>query len=124
MIDTKSLVPPQVYLHAAPLCHIGGISSALAMLMAGATHVFLPRWRVDDAIAAVQTHHVTTFIAVPAMLADVIQAVGDVSRGPNEFRSPFAGIRTLSGGGRGDRTLCGCGRGTPLPERDHCYCVW
>ena len=34
-----------VYLHAAPLFHIGGLCSALAMLAAGARHVFLPRFR-------------------------------------------------------------------------------
>lgn len=34
------------YLHLAPLCHIGGINSALAMLLAGAQQVFLPRWVV------------------------------------------------------------------------------
>ncbi|GAQ89797.1 AMP-dependent synthetase and ligase family protein [Klebsormidium nitens] len=90
-----------VYLHAAPLCHIGGLSSALGMLMAGATHVFLPRWRVDEAIAAVQAHHVTTFIAVPAMLADIIQAVGDVSENWEGIRTPFWGIRTLLVGGGG-----------------------
>jgi len=31
-------------LHLAPLFHIGGISSALALLLAGGAHVFLPRW--------------------------------------------------------------------------------
>jgi o-succinylbenzoate---CoA ligase len=33
------------YLHAAPLCHIGGLSSALAVLLAGAAQVFMPRCR-------------------------------------------------------------------------------
>lgn len=32
-----------VYLHVAPLFHVGGLSSAFAMLMAGAAHVFMPR---------------------------------------------------------------------------------
>jgi hypothetical protein len=31
------------YLHVAPLCHIGGLSSALAALLAGAQQVFMPR---------------------------------------------------------------------------------
>lgn len=45
------------YLHAAPLCHIGGLSSALAALLAGARHVFMPRcvggggWRDSTAAA-------------------------------------------------------------------------
>lgn len=32
-----------IYLHMAPLFHIGGISSALAVVMGGASHVFMPR---------------------------------------------------------------------------------
>ena len=32
-----------IYLHLAPLFHIGGISSALAVLLSGGSHVFLPR---------------------------------------------------------------------------------
>jgi acyl-CoA synthetase (AMP-forming)/AMP-acid ligase II len=32
-----------VYLHVAPLFHIGGLSSAFAVLLAGGTHVFMPR---------------------------------------------------------------------------------
>jgi|APGre2960657404_1045060.scaffolds.fasta_scaffold23542_2 acyl-activating enzyme 14 len=35
--------PADVYLHAAPLFHVGGLSSAFAMLMAGAAHVLMPR---------------------------------------------------------------------------------
>jgi acyl-CoA synthetase (AMP-forming)/AMP-acid ligase II len=32
-----------VYLHVAPLFHIGGLSSAFAVLLAGGAHVFMPR---------------------------------------------------------------------------------
>jgi acyl-CoA synthetase (AMP-forming)/AMP-acid ligase II len=32
-----------VYLHVAPLFHIGGLSSAFAVLLAGGSHVFMPR---------------------------------------------------------------------------------
>eukprot|EP00775_Hariotina_reticulata_P003283 gene3283-3560_t len=31
-----------VYLHLAPLFHIGGLSSALAVLLAGGQHVMMP----------------------------------------------------------------------------------
>ena len=64
------------YLHAAPLFHIGGISSALAMLMAGARHVFLPRFAPADFLATVQACGVTSFIAVPAMVAVLVDAAG------------------------------------------------
>ncbi|KAL4436917.1 hypothetical protein ABPG75_004056 [Micractinium tetrahymenae] len=63
-----------VYLHAAPLFHIGGLSSALAMLAAGARHVFLPRFDGAALLAAIQEHGVTSFIAVPAMVADLLAA--------------------------------------------------
>lgn len=52
-----------VYLHAAPLFHIGGLCSALAMLAAGARHVFLPRFDGPALLAAVRQHGVTAFIA-------------------------------------------------------------
>jgi acyl-activating enzyme 14 len=78
---------------------MGGISSALGMLMAGATHVFLPQWRVHEAITAVQKHHVTTFIAVPAMLSDIIQTCGGSTKALDGFRTTFLGIRTLLVGG-------------------------
>lgn len=52
-----------VYLHAAPLFHIGGLCSALAMLAAGARHVFLPRFDGPALLAAIRQHSVTSFIA-------------------------------------------------------------
>jgi acyl-activating enzyme 14 len=33
-----------IYLHLAPLFHVGALSSALAVLLAGGTHVMMPRW--------------------------------------------------------------------------------
>ncbi|PSC74789.1 2-succinylbenzoate-chloroplastic peroxisomal [Micractinium conductrix] len=63
-----------IYLHAAPLFHVGGLSSALAMLAAGARHVFLPRFTGPALLAAIQQHSVTSFIAVPTMLADLLSA--------------------------------------------------
>lgn len=62
----------QVYLHTAPLCHIGGISSALAMLMAGGCHILLPKFEAKLAIESIEQHNVTSFITVPAMMSDVI----------------------------------------------------
>lgn len=61
-----------VYLHTAPLCHIGGISSALAMLMAGGCHILLPKFEAKLAVESIDQHHVTSFITVPAMMADLI----------------------------------------------------
>ncbi|CDP04150.1 unnamed protein product [Coffea canephora] len=63
-----------IYLHTSPLCHIGGISSALAMLMVGGCHVFIPKFEVKSAIRVIEQHHVTSFITVPAMMADLISS--------------------------------------------------
>ncbi|TYI26525.1 hypothetical protein ES332_A05G119200v1 [Gossypium tomentosum] len=64
-----------VYLHTAPLCHIGGLSSAMAMLMVGACHAFIPKFEATLALEAIEQHHVTSLIIVPAMMADLISSV-------------------------------------------------
>ncbi|XP_047969870.1 2-succinylbenzoate--CoA ligase, chloroplastic/peroxisomal [Salvia hispanica] len=61
-----------VYLHTAPLCHIGGISSALAVLMAGGCHVIAPKFETESAFEAIRDHNVTSLITVPTMMADFI----------------------------------------------------
>ncbi|XP_031130052.1 2-succinylbenzoate--CoA ligase, chloroplastic/peroxisomal isoform X1 [Ipomoea triloba] len=61
-----------VYLHTAPLCHIGGISSALAVLMAGGCHILIPKFDAGLAVGSIHQHHVTSLITVPAMMADLV----------------------------------------------------
>ncbi|XP_022885537.1 2-succinylbenzoate--CoA ligase, chloroplastic/peroxisomal isoform X1 [Olea europaea var. sylvestris] len=61
-----------VYLHTVPLYHIGGISSAMAMLMAGGCQVIIPKFEAKLAIESIQKHHVTSFITVPTIMADLI----------------------------------------------------
>lgn len=65
----------QVYLHTAPLCHIGGVSSAMAVLMAGGCHILIPKFDAKLAIAAIEQLHVTSFITVPAMMSDIISLI-------------------------------------------------
>ncbi|KAG1654945.1 hypothetical protein FOA52_003266 [Chlamydomonas sp. UWO 241] len=65
-----------VYLHLAPLFHVGGLSSLLANLAAGAAHVVLPRFDAPAALSAIAAHRVTSFIAVPTMVADLAEAAG------------------------------------------------
>ncbi|XP_010275958.1 PREDICTED: 2-succinylbenzoate--CoA ligase, chloroplastic/peroxisomal isoform X2 [Nelumbo nucifera] len=64
-----------VYLHTAPLCHIGGISSCMAMLMVGACHVFIPKFEAGSALEAIEQHHVSSLISVPAIMADLISMI-------------------------------------------------
>ncbi|KAL4563445.1 hypothetical protein LXL04_027487 [Taraxacum kok-saghyz] len=64
-----------VYLHTAPLGHVGGLSSALSILMAGGCHVILPKFEANSALEAIQKHHVTCFITVPAIMSDIISLI-------------------------------------------------
>ncbi|CAN6471085.1 unnamed protein product [Victoria cruziana] len=88
-----------VYLHTAPLCHIGGISSALAMLMVGACHVVMPKFSAELASQFVELHSVTSFITVPAMMDDLVSLSGNQRIGG-------CVKRILNGGGRLSQELC------------------
>lgn len=59
------------YLHTAPLFHIGGLSSAMAVLKAGGTHVFMGKFSAKAALEAIHRHRITAIIAVPAMISDL-----------------------------------------------------
>ncbi|XP_028096393.1 2-succinylbenzoate--CoA ligase, chloroplastic/peroxisomal-like [Camellia sinensis] len=69
-----------VYLHTAPLCHIGGISSAMAMLMVGGCHVLIPKFEANSALKAIEQLHVTSFITVPAIMADIVSLISQFSQ--------------------------------------------
>ncbi|KAF3787277.1 2-succinylbenzoate--CoA ligase [Nymphaea thermarum] len=88
-----------VYLHTAPLCHIGGISSALAMLMVGAFHVVMPKFSAELAFQVIEQHSVTSFITVPAMMDDLVSFSGSLRIGGSVRR-------ILNGGGRLSQELC------------------
>ncbi|TKY72381.1 2-succinylbenzoate--CoA ligase of chloroplastic/peroxisomal [Spatholobus suberectus] len=64
-----------VYLHTAPLCHIGGLSSALTMLMVGGCHVLTPKFDAESAVGAIEQYAVTSFITVPAIMASLISII-------------------------------------------------
>ena len=64
------------YLNAVPLFHVGGLSSALAITMAGGTHIFLPRFSPAALPGLVQHHGITTLVVVPTMLALLREAAG------------------------------------------------
>ncbi|XP_021812410.1 2-succinylbenzoate--CoA ligase, chloroplastic/peroxisomal [Prunus avium] len=84
-----------VYLHTTPLCHIGGLSSALAMLMIGARHVLIPKFEAKSALEAIEQHKVTTLITVPAMMADLVLKF----RGIETWKSMESVKKILNGGG-------------------------
>ncbi|XP_048141105.1 2-succinylbenzoate--CoA ligase, chloroplastic/peroxisomal [Rhodamnia argentea] len=84
-----------VYLHTAPLCHIGGLSSAMAMLMAGACHVLIPKFEAKSAIEVIEKQDVTALITVPAMVADLISFLRE--KGP--WKGKDCVKKILNGGG-------------------------
>ena len=78
MIKFSMLMPfvlLQVYLHTAPLCHIGGLSSAMTMLMVGGCHVLMPKFDAESALGAIEQYAVTSFITVPAIMASLISVI-------------------------------------------------
>mmetsp|Transcript_4849 Transcript_4849/g.6396 ORF Transcript_4849/g.6396 Transcript_4849/m.6396 type:complete len:561 (-) Transcript_4849:132-1814(-) len=61
------------YLNVAPMFHVGGLSSAIAVTMAGGTHIFMDRFEAQGAINIIQAEQVNTLVVVPAMLGNVVQ---------------------------------------------------
>ncbi|HEY7814033.1 MAG TPA: AMP-binding protein, partial [Nakamurella sp.] len=60
-----------------PLSHAYGLGPGLLQVAAaGATAVLLPRFSVDEALSAIETHRVTTMVGVPPMYA-ALAAVPD-----------------------------------------------
>ncbi|KAF6135166.1 hypothetical protein GIB67_035237 [Kingdonia uniflora] len=91
-----------IYLHTAPLCHIGGISSGMAMLMVGACHVFVPKFEVKSVADVVEQHQVSSLITVPTMMADLISFI----RNHKTVRVGESLTKILNGGGTLSIELC------------------
>jgi len=88
-----------IYLHTSQLFHVGGLCSALAMLLAGAQHVFLPIFRAAQCLKAIEMYNVTSFIAVPTMISDLIAVNGEGEEKGKTFpwvRSVLVGAGGLS----------------------------
>ena len=65
-----------VYLHTAPLFHVGGLVSALSMMTVGARHVIMKRFRSVEAASLISRHSVSCLIAVPIMITDLAMQNG------------------------------------------------
>ena len=57
-----------VYLHAAPMFHLGDLGVAFAMAMQGGCHVFVPQFQPVQVLQAIQVHKVTIIMLVPTMI--------------------------------------------------------
>ncbi|KAL8192310.1 hypothetical protein R6Q57_027977 [Mikania cordata] len=87
-----------VYLHTAPLGHVGGLSSALAMLMVGGCHVLMPKFEAKSALEAIEKHHVTSFITVPTIMSDIISLIRFSGSNIRKKELPMV-KKILNGGG-------------------------
>ncbi|KAJ6887415.1 hypothetical protein NC651_027672 [Populus alba x Populus x berolinensis] len=127
-----------VYLHTAPLCHIGGLSSAITMLMVGGCHVLIPKFEASLAIEAIKQHCVTSLITVPAMMADLISLtrLKETWKGRQYVKKLLNGGGSLSAELMKDATElfprakllsayeewdCGCSR--LFCNYFHCFCI-
>ncbi|CAM6096926.1 unnamed protein product [Calypogeia fissa] len=89
-----------VYLHTATMCHIGGISSALATVMANGSHIILPKFLPETVFETIDKHSVSTMIVVPSMLNDMISHWDYITRtigGARKFKS-FPTVATILNG--------------------------
>ncbi|CAA6668083.1 unnamed protein product [Spirodela intermedia] len=84
-----------IYLHTAPLCHIGGISSCITMLMVGGCHVFQPKFDANVSVRSIEEHQVTSLITVPTMVAVLASFIGK----ENEWAGAKSVRKVLNGGG-------------------------
>lgn len=84
-----------IYLHTAPLCHIGGLSSAMAMLMVGSCHVLMSKFDAQSAVDAIEQYTVTSLITVPAIMADMVLVI----RGKETWNGGESVKKILNGGG-------------------------
>uniref|UniRef100_A0A7S2ZC53 AMP-dependent synthetase/ligase domain-containing protein n=1 Tax=Rhodosorus marinus TaxID=101924 RepID=A0A7S2ZC53_9RHOD len=93
-----------VYLHLVPMFHVGGASSAVAVLMAGGTHVVddSHTFSADRVMHLINKFKVTAFAAVPTMLRDIVDKVLNTSAKVTSFDSVST---ILVGGGALDSQL-------------------
>ena len=71
LVGSKALgiEPDDVILHAAPMFHMADGCLGGAASMVGATHVYVPRFEPEAAMAAIERHGVTQTVMVPTMIA-------------------------------------------------------
>nr|XP_043620997.1 2-succinylbenzoate--CoA ligase, chloroplastic/peroxisomal isoform X2 [Erigeron canadensis] len=85
-----------MYLHTAPLGHVGGLSSALAILMVGGCHVLTPKFEAKSALQAIEKFHVTSFITVPTIMSDMISLVSLSAKLIEDATSIFPNARLFT----------------------------
>jgi acyl-CoA synthetase (AMP-forming)/AMP-acid ligase II len=70
---------PGILLHTAPMFHLADLASWLSGLMAGSTHVMVPRFDVHGTLAAIDAHGVTDVLLVPTMIQMLVDATSRIA---------------------------------------------
>lgn len=61
--------PEQIFLHSAPMFHLAGATTVLAVTLTAGTHVVLPAFSAAAMIEAIERERVTAALLVPTMFA-------------------------------------------------------
>lgn len=61
--------PDQIFLHSAPMFHLAGATTVLAVTLTAGTHVVLPNFSPPTVVEAIERERVTSALFVPTMFA-------------------------------------------------------
>ena len=78
--------PADIYLHCAPMFHLGDGMSVHAVTWVGGRHVMVERFEAEAVLGAVEQHEVTCVFLVPAMLTLLLEHL-DASERAYDLRS-------------------------------------
>ncbi|KAL2622726.1 hypothetical protein R1flu_002931 [Riccia fluitans] len=94
-----------IYLHVATLCHVGGISSALAIVMANGCHILLPKFEIRAAFGSIAQFRVSAMIVVPSLVSDMASYYHSTTRSSAdesaEDMRTFPSMKTILNGAGG-----------------------
>ncbi len=89
----RGTTPATVELSVAPFFHVTGLSfSVLGPLYESATIIPLYRWDRQAAVKSIEEFHVTHWVTVPTMIADLLSM-------PDLEKHDFSSLRFVGGGG-------------------------
>ncbi len=82
----QPIEPDDRYLTMAPMFHAAGVYCALTLLWVGATNVVQPVFDPDETLRLIETEGITCAIAVPAMLAAMVESQAASPRDVSSLR--------------------------------------
>ena len=85
-ISGLGLTPEDRWLVAAPMFHVAGVSTLVALVRIGATHVLPASLRVPDLLDAISRHQVTATLVVPTVLGRMVREQLDRPRDISSLR--------------------------------------